>query len=117
VGLNGLHRLPSRLPSTYLSLAGFGNVYACGEFPHKDTGVRVDIQDTVGCGHDWEKESVFFTLNGKIVPGSTIMSVRGKLFPMLKIADDSAVLRANLGGRPFVYEPANTPNSHLHSVQ
>jgi len=113
MGLNTDYRSRYHRPSNYFCLTAFGSIYAHGKYPYKDKRLGFDIRDTVGCGYDWDKESIFFTLNGKIIPDSTVTDVRGKLFPVVEIKDDSAIVRANFGGRPFIYEPANTFNNQM----
>ena len=105
MGLSEARRSRYRPHLNYFCLIADGSIYAHGKYPYKDKLPGFETQDTVGCGYDWEKESIFFTLNGEIIVDSAMANVRGKLFPMIEIK------YANFGGRPFMYNPTNTPDS------
>ena len=68
MGLSEVHRSRYIPRSESSCLAAFGPIYAYDKSAYKADGPEFDIQDTFGCGYDWEEETVFYTSNGKVIP-------------------------------------------------
>jgi hypothetical protein len=77
-------------------LRSYGTTYGCG--------------DTVGCGVDWVREKVFFTLNGQCLgdafdfalPAADIVQKNKALYPVVGV-DTTSLVRVNLTG-PFHFD-------------
>lgn len=77
-------------------LRRYGQSYGCG--------------DTVGCGVDWVREKIFFTLNGRSMGdafdfrnhAADIIHNNKRLFPVVGI-DTTCLVRVNLTG-PFRFD-------------
>ncbi|KAM5356996.1 hypothetical protein ACJZ2D_016721 [Fusarium nematophilum] len=58
---------------------------------------RVHTGDTIGCGLDWDRSEVYFTVNGQRLDQITKSVRRAKYFPKILFDQDDAILIAKFG--------------------
>jgi hypothetical protein len=67
-------------------------------------GPSFGVGDTIGCGINYRKQTIFFTLNG-VYLGDAFSGIKGEFFPTVGI--DAAVnINFNFGRAPFVFDLA-----------
>jgi len=72
-------------------------------------GPKYGIGDTIGCGIDYEKMEIFFTLNGKSLAASK-NAPSEPLWPIVGI-DTNNLITLNFGKKPFKYDFSQPPIS------
>ncbi|KAI9349508.1 hypothetical protein BDR26DRAFT_930463 [Obelidium mucronatum] len=70
-------------------------------------GPKFKQGDVVGCGFDWDKRNVFFTINGRFL-GIAFTRIETlddppTLFPAVGLHDPSELVFINLGDKPFLF--------------
>ena len=74
-------------------------------------GCFLQLNDVVGCGYNYEKSHIFFTLNGQQLE-NTFHVVRGSMwYPTTAYRGDAAEFEVNLGKKAFVYQPTMIPST------
>ncbi|XXG98243.1 hypothetical protein Hte_004566 [Hypoxylon texense] len=68
-------------------------------------GEAYEEGDTVGCGVNFEKETAFFTKNGKLI-GPAFYGMKGKVYPAVSfdVQSPGAAITANFGPDGFLYK-------------
>ncbi|KIW78612.1 hypothetical protein Z517_08450 [Fonsecaea pedrosoi CBS 271.37] len=91
-----------------------GKIWCVADPPKiKDLGLarQYGYGDTVGCGIDVKKRTVFWTLNGTRLMKAGFQNVRGQIYPIIGIRDPGKV-KVNLGldlkEEPFMWKPGTT---------
>ena len=91
-----------------------GQIWCVADPPKiKDLGMAktYGYGETVGCGVDLKRRTVFWTLNGKRLMEAGFQNVRGQIYPAICLSQVGKVqvnLGLNLEDQPFLWSPGNT---------
>ena len=103
--------LQSLIPGWDCSSFGYhgddGGLFHAGVSINPNFGPSFGCGDTVGCGMDHAKQTMFFTLNGKFLRnawrGKHLMNYRNDLYPVVGI-DTCCPVELNFGSKPFQFD-------------
>ncbi|KAL7751576.1 hypothetical protein RI367_003040 [Sorochytrium milnesiophthora] len=98
-----------------VGLRSDGAVFAHGKAsatcdPADNVQRAYNANDTVGCGFNVLKRSVFFTVNGKVVLQEAVSNLPDYAYHPTVGATRGVLLNANFGQSPFVFSHANEHN-------
>mmetsp|Transcript_4784 Transcript_4784/g.10103 ORF Transcript_4784/g.10103 Transcript_4784/m.10103 type:complete len:683 (+) Transcript_4784:265-2313(+) len=122
VGISSEHFCTSnKMPGWDLHSYGYhgddgGIFHASGEMI-RNFGPAFGVGDTIGCGIDYTRQSVFFTLNGHFL-GYAFQEIdlTSKFFPTVGI-DSNCPFQCNFGESPFVFDLKPFSDKYLHVVK
>ncbi|KAI0535189.1 hypothetical protein GGR58DRAFT_23194 [Xylaria digitata] len=84
-----------------------GSIYdsEMGDYLQIRTGRLYEVGDTVGCGVDWDQQSVYYTLNGEHVGRIQSSVIRRKCYPAVTMWKSPCIVKVNFGEESFKFSP------------
>ena len=103
-----LHRLPGLDIGGYAYYGSNGRVYSNGNTSSWNLGPYgpiLSMNDTVGCGVNFENQTCFFTLNGNYLGVAfRNMPISQDLYPTIGVGSDNGSVEVNFGQLAFMYD-------------